>query len=115
MIKSFWVMKRRNGLTRDQFLRHWKEIHGPMFLSKKDLPQLRKYIQNHPAKVTRPEFDTDIDGIAELWFDDIESAQAFLQWHRFSDEAKELREDDKLLANVKEGFNLFAEEHAVKS
>ncbi len=113
MIKSFRVMKRRNDLTREQFLRHWKEIHGPLFVSK-NVPGLRKYIQNHPVKVTGPDFDTDIDGIVELWFDDLESAQAFPQWLR-SDEGKECREDLELFVDVKEGLRRFlAEEHVLK-
>ena len=113
MIKSFKMMKRRNDLTREQFLQHWKKIHGPLFVSK-NVPGLRKYIQNHPARVTEPEFETDIDGIAELWFDDLESAQAYPQWLRSSDEAKDLREDIKLFNVIEEGFRFLAEEHVLK-
>ena len=113
MIKWFGLIKRKSGLTREECLQHWKEIHGPLFVSK-NVPGLRRYIQHHHAKVTSPEFDRDIDGIAEIWFDDIESAQAFLQWHRFSDEAKDLRQDLRLWINVKESPDFFSEEHVLK-
>ena len=113
MIKYVGVLKRKNGLTREEFSQHWKETHGPLFLSK-NVPGLRRYIQNHNAKATGPEFDSDIDGIAEIWFDDIESAQAFLQWHRFSDQAKDVREDAKLFINFRESPFFFSEAHVLK-
>ena len=113
MVKVFRVMKRKNGLTREQFLQHWKEIHGPLQVSK-DVPGLRRYIQDYPVAVTGPDFDTDIDGIAELWFDDIESAQAFYRWLRSSDEAKDVREDLKLFVSTEEGFRFLVEEHVFK-
>ncbi len=112
MIKYFGMVKRKDGLTREQFLHHWKEIHGPLFASK-NVPGLRKYIQNWPAQVTKPELDTDIDGIVELWFDDLESAQAFPQWLR-SDEGKECREGMKLFVNTEEISAFFGEEHVLK-
>lgn len=109
MIKHFSMIKRKKGLTREQFLRHWKEIHGPLVVSK-DIPGLRRYVQNQAV----PDVESDIDGIAELWYDDIESAQAFVHWLFSSDEAEDLREDLKLFMDVGETFILFAEEHVVK-
>ena len=78
-------------------MEHWEKIHGPLFMSK-NVPGLRKYIQNYPVKGAGPEFNIniDIDGIPEFWFDDAESAVAFYRWVRSSDEAKDLREDSKL-------------------
>jgi hypothetical protein len=37
-----------------------------MFLTKNNVPGLIKYIQNHPAKDTGLEFESDIDGISEM-------------------------------------------------
>lgn len=117
MIKLLMMMKRKSDLTREQCLEHWKEVHGPKFLQKK-VPGMRGYTQNHAIEadtnLVGPGFDTDIDGIAEFWFDDAESAQAFMHWHRTSDEAKDLREDVKLFANYKGGFYFLAEEHVMK-
>ena len=112
MIKFFGIIKRKDGLTREQCLQHWREIHGPLFASK-NVPGLRKYIQNQPAQVTVPGFGTDIDGIAELWFDDLESFQAYQQWLR-SDEGKEGLDDMKLFVNIKESPVFIAEEHVFK-
>jgi uncharacterized protein (TIGR02118 family) len=113
MIKALGMLKRKKGLTREQFLEHWEKIHAPLFLSE-NVPGLRRYIQNHPVKGAGPEFDTDIDGIAELWFDDLESAQAFYRWYPSSDEAKKLREDGKLYSDAEARFLFLAEEHVLK-
>ena len=109
MIKHFSMIKRKKGLTRERFLRHWEEIHGPLVVSK-NIPGLRRYVQNH----TVPDVESDIDGIAELWYDDIESAQSFVHWLWSSDEAEDLREDIRLFINIEESFILFAEEHVMK-
>ena len=113
MIKHLGLIRRRSDLTREQSLKHWREVHGAQFLPV-NVRGLRKYIQNHPVKVTGTEFDTDIDGIAELCFDDIESAQAFIQWQRYSDEAKVFRDDIKLFANIKESPVFTGEEYVLK-
>jgi uncharacterized protein (TIGR02118 family) len=114
MIKTLGMLKRKKDLTREQFLEHWEKVHAPLFLSKKMPPGLRKYIQNHPAKGASPEFDTSIDGIAELWFDNVASAEAFYEWLRSSEEAKECREDSPLYVDVEERLLFLAEEHVLK-
>ena len=108
------MMKSKKGLTREQFLNHWEKTHAPMFL-KKDVPGFSKYIQNHPAKGVGPEFETDIDGIAELGFDDVESAINFYRWHNSAPEAEDLREDGKLYTDIEGLSPLFlSEEHVLK-
>jgi uncharacterized protein (TIGR02118 family) len=114
MIKSFGIMKRKRGLTLEQFLHHWEKVHAPVFLAK-NVPGFRRYVQNHRVNVEGPGFESDIDGIAELWFDDVESLVAFYRWHNSSPEAEDLREDSKLYVDVEELKPLFlAEEHVLK-
>jgi reactive intermediate/imine deaminase/uncharacterized protein (TIGR02118 family) len=71
VIKSIGLLTRKEGLTREQFTRHWVEIHAPLAHA---VPGLRRYVQSHiVAERARPDIPTtavDIDGIAELWYDD---------------------------------------------
>jgi uncharacterized protein (TIGR02118 family) len=114
MIKSIGFLKRKKGLTLEQFLHHWEKIHAPLFLSK-NVPGCRKYVQNHPVKVEGPEFASDIDGIAETWFDDIESLMAFDRWLSSSPESQDLREDIDKFIDLEERMSLFvADEHVLK-
>ena len=114
MIKSFGLLKRKKGITREQFLDHWENVHAPLFLSR-EVPGLRNYIQHHAVKAEGPESDSDVDGIAELWFDDAESARAFDQWLRYSDEAKDQRDDTVLYVDLEARLPvIITEEHTPK-
>lgn len=74
MIKVLGLLTRKAGTTHEAFVRHWYDIHGPLALS---VPGIRRYVQSHITDTrTRPDIPetaVDVDGIAELWFDDLES------------------------------------------
>jgi uncharacterized protein (TIGR02118 family) len=106
MVKSFTFIKKKAGLTREEFLRYWKEKHGP--LAATVVPGLRKYIQCHPI----PGFESEIDGIVELWWDNPESHRSFLNW-RQSEEAKILREDEEKFIDISQMVRFLAEEHII--
>ena len=90
MIKSISLLTRKSGLTHEQFVKHWVEVHGPLA---RHVPGLRKYVQSHIlAERTRPDIpshDVDIDGIAELWYDDLDA----MNRANASPEAKALHAD----------------------
>ena len=79
MIKSISLLTRKAGLTHEQFVRHWLEIHAPLAHA---VPGIRRYVQSHIVEERRrpdiPATDVEIDGIAELWYDDRESMAAAL-------------------------------------
>ena len=90
MIKSIGLLTRKDGWTHAQFMKHWVEIHAPLAHA---VPGLRRYVQNHiMGERTRsdiPATAVEIDGIAELWFDD----QAALEAAARSPEMKALHAD----------------------
>lgn len=71
MIKRVSLLTRKAGLTREQFARHWLEVHAPLAHA---VPGLRRYVQSHIVEeYRRPDIATtpiELDGIAELWFED---------------------------------------------
>jgi uncharacterized protein (TIGR02118 family) len=74
MIKSLSLLTRKDGLTHEQFVRHWLDIHAPLAHA---VPELRRYVQSHILEERKrpdiPSTDVDVDGIAELWYDDREA------------------------------------------
>jgi uncharacterized protein (TIGR02118 family) len=76
MIKVLGLLTRKEGISHEQFVRHWFDIHGPLAHA---VPGIRRYVQSHITRsLTRPdiaETDVEVDGIAELWYDDLESLQ----------------------------------------
>lgn len=93
MIKSVSLLTRKAGMTHEAFVRHWVEIHAPLAHA---VPGLRRYVQSHIVEIRRrpdiPETDVEIDGIAELWYDD---AGAMARAHA-SPEARALHADGAL-------------------
>jgi uncharacterized protein (TIGR02118 family) len=90
MIKTIGLLTRKDGWTHEQFTKHWVEIHAPLAHA---VPGLRRYVQNHitgeRTRVDIPATAVEIDGIAELWFDD----QPALDTAAGSAEMKALHDD----------------------
>jgi uncharacterized protein (TIGR02118 family) len=91
MIKTVSLLVRKDGLSHADFVKHWREIHGPLAYA---CPGVARYTQ---TEVKSSSFRTDgvagldvaVDGIAELWFGD----QAELDAFSASPATRALRED----------------------
>ena len=88
MIKVMSLLTRKEGMSREEFMREWVDVHAPMALS---VPGLKRYvlqlIVEEPLRDDIPPQKVTADGIAELWFDD----QATMQKVIASPEMKRLR------------------------
>lgn len=71
MLKQLSIFRRREDLPQETFRDYWRNRH-PEVVTR--LPGIRRYVQNHVTRVLRGE--PAWDGIAEVWFDDIESMRA---------------------------------------
>ena len=93
MIKSVGLLTRRPELTHEAFVRHWVEIHAPLAHA---VPGVKRYVQNHILderhRADIPTTDVEIDGVAELWYDD----RAAMDRANASPEAKRLHDDGAL-------------------
>ena len=93
MIKTIGLLTRKSGWTREQFTRHWVETHAPLAHK---VPGLRRYVQSHirgeRTRADIPAIELEIDGIAELGFDD----QAALETASRTPEMKALHADGAL-------------------
>jgi uncharacterized protein (TIGR02118 family) len=80
MIKLTFCLVRLPSLTREAFQHYWFNTHGPLVASVAKTLKIRRYVQLHSlpaegnigvraARQAPPEFD----GVAELWFDSLES------------------------------------------
>ena len=88
MIKVMMLVKRKPGISKEEFYNYWQNVHGPLVA--KSIPALRKYVQNH--FVETPEQEYEGDGIIETWYDSIED------WQQLKD-IKKNQETDALMAD----------------
>jgi len=89
-VKVMNYVTRKQGITREQFFRHWEEVHGP--LSARMLPWFRTYIQDHIVPLPN-EQAPPFDGLDEMWVDDLESWKAVFDFFQ-SDAGKVMRDDE---------------------
>jgi uncharacterized protein (TIGR02118 family) len=93
MIKVVGLLTRKPELSHEQFVKHWLEIHGPLAHA---VPGVHRYVQSHiigtRTRPDIPETDVEVDGIAELWYDD----QSALTRAAASPEMKRLTDDGAL-------------------
>ena len=93
MIKTVGLLTGKAGLSHEDFVKHWLEVHAPLAHA---VPGVCRYVQSHiVAERTRtdiPTTDVEIDGIAELWHDD----RAAMERANASPEAKRLHADGAL-------------------
>ena len=106
MIKLFEMIKRKEGMTHEEFSRYWEEKHGPLIA--KTVPGLKRYIQNHAMKLGG-RGDPPFDGIAELWYESLQDWRMSADWLKgeggkvILEDAKNFADRTKLVVMVCEG------------
>jgi len=70
MIIRSGLIRNREGVSKETFDQHWREVHGPLA---RVVPAMRAYAQNHVlARLAAGSQKLHgIDGISQLWFDDV--------------------------------------------
>lgn len=83
MIKLIFCLRRKDGLSREEFQTYWAEKHAPLVVKHQETLGIRRYVQSHTRKTA---LDAAIagsrrggaekptsayDGVAELWYDSV--------------------------------------------
>jgi uncharacterized protein (TIGR02118 family) len=69
MVKLVFFLHKHTDLTEEAFRRYWSDIHAPLVAK---VPGLCNYVIGHQIPVELP-FPPLCDGLAELWFDSMDS------------------------------------------
>jgi uncharacterized protein (TIGR02118 family) len=120
MYKLTFCLRRKPGISREEFQRYWRETHAPLVAERAELLGVRRYVQVHTADLDglhaafqarnggAPE---PYDGVAELWFDDLEAIAT--DDPRRQQAAAELLEDEKNFIDLPNSPLWIAEEHTI--
>jgi uncharacterized protein (TIGR02118 family) len=105
--KRMTFFKRRAGLTRDELLRYWRGVHGPLAAS---APGPRRYVQSAVLPSACEPGEPRFDGVAQIWFDDDIALQTLLESKLFRESVKP---DERNFVAADNCFTLAAEERLV--
>jgi uncharacterized protein (TIGR02118 family) len=106
MIKLVYCITKRPDITDEAFFDYWKNIHGPIGAR---IPGLRRLVQSHAVAGGGAIGRRDFDGVAELWFDDMEA----LSVARQSSEWQVSTADEANFIDTTRTALLVAEEHEI--
>jgi uncharacterized protein (TIGR02118 family) len=119
MIKLSFCLRRLPELSREEFQRYWFEKHAPLVAKHREVLRIRHYVQLHSSvsslndniRASRgaPEM---YDGIAELWWDNLEDVFAASDPERQA-AGLELLEDERKFIDHSRSPLFFAEEKTI--
>jgi uncharacterized protein (TIGR02118 family) len=107
MIKLVYCITKKAGMPDEEFFAYWKNVHGPIGAR---IPGLRRLVQSHRVAVPGDGRRPDYDGMAELWFDGVETYLAA----RESPEWKASSEDEAHFIDHKKVASFVSEEHIIR-
>lgn len=120
VVKLVFCLQRRNGSSREEFQRYWRGTHGPLVRRYAAALAIRRYVQVH----TLDDFLNDrlalgrggpepFDGVAELWWDDLEELRRAAATPAGREANRLLLEDERRFIDPERSPLWVAEEHTV--
>ncbi len=86
-VKSIYLTRKRPGLDIEEFQQYWLNKHAPLV---HDTPGLLGYTQAHVIAETYKDMEPGFDGVAELWWPDIDTFLA--AWNSAEHQQKQLED-----------------------
>jgi uncharacterized protein (TIGR02118 family) len=120
MIKLVFCLNRLPHLSREEFQRHWRDRHAPLVREAAVALGVRRYVQVHT--LTSPVNEgfrrgrggpEEFDGVAELWFDSLETLAAAGATPEGRAAGRRLLEDERRFIDLARSPVWIAEEHEV--
>jgi len=121
MIKLVFTLRRREGMSREEFQHYWLEKHGPLVRQHAATLHIRRYVQVHRHETAandalaaqrgcQPAF---YDGVAELWWDSLEDLAAVMSDPAAQAAGQELLEDEARFIDLAHSPLWLGQEHEV--
>lgn len=110
MIEMIITIKRREGMSHEEFVHYQREIHRPLLMS---IPEARKYIRRFVVSYPIPAPDysgPDYDSVVTAWFDSMEDMNALYFSENFLDKVDP---DHKNFMDLSAYGRIVAEEEVV--
>jgi uncharacterized protein (TIGR02118 family) len=121
MIKLVFVIRRLDGMTREEFQRYWREEHAQLVKRHAAVLRVRRYVQTHARDTdlddalagSRGSEPRQYDGVAELWWDSIDDLVQAATSEEGQTAQQALLEDERRFIDVANSPIWLGEEIAV--
>lgn len=119
MIKLVFVLRRKPGLSLEEFQRYWREQHAPLVAARAEAIGARRYVQVHTLEtpldgaLREHRRGEPFDGVAELWWDDLDALAASFGSEDGLKAARELLADEAEFIDLDNSAIWLAEENVV--
>src|SRR5262249_8807572 len=121
MIKIIICMKRKPGMSQEEFCRYWENEHRQVLAKVAGTMGIRRNVHNHTVvtaadqriRLGRGAEMDDYDGVAESWFDSYDALIAATSTPEGREAARLLAEDEARFIDFSRSRIFFVEEHVV--
>jgi uncharacterized protein (TIGR02118 family) len=120
MTKLVFCLRRLPHLSREEFQRHWREVHAPLVRSHAAALRIRRYVQTHTlthplngALAASRGGPAEFDGVAELWWDSPEALAEATATPEGQAAGLALLEDERRFIDLARSPIFVAEEHPI--
>jgi uncharacterized protein (TIGR02118 family) len=121
LIKLVFSIRRRPGMSREEFQRYWREEHARLVERHAEVLRIRRYVQTHARETAADEAISaargsepgEYDGVAELWWDSVEELLAASSSDEGQIAAAALLEDERRFIDLPNSPIWLGEENVV--
>jgi uncharacterized protein (TIGR02118 family) len=121
VIKLVFTIRRRDGMSREDFQRYWREQHAPLVKRHAEVLRIRRYVQTHArdtaldealagSRASEPRY---YDGVAELWWDSVDDLLEASTSDEGQAAGQELLEDERRFIDLASSRLWLGEENVV--
>lgn len=119
MIRLVFVLRRKPGMSLEEFQQYWRSAHGPLVAKHSTTLDIRRYVQVHTLDDAvndqlagaRGKMEPPYDGVAELWWDNREALAASFSSAAGQAAGRELLEDEARFIDLPNSPLWFAHEY----
>ena len=120
MLKLSFCLRRLPELSREEFLRYWREDHAPLVAKHAGALRIVRYVQTHTlsdpinaALRAGRGGPLEYDGLAELWWESAEAFQAATATEAGLEAGRDLLEDERRFIDLEHSPIWVSQEHPV--
>lgn len=120
MVKLVYVIRRREGLSAEEFRRYWLEVHAPKVINVAKDIRARRYVQSHTLDTALNQAFAEsrglspfYDGITEVWWDSLDDLMAGASTPEGSAAYEMLLEDEREFIDFAASTIFMTEEHEI--